>query len=189
MLEIAVCMQACWAPCMHHSVINSATDVPIYVTQSQPVMPTDCGSTFRPDKCSPVLICPCSVVSTGPSSLNARCSYIGLLFSWLLFAAGIIPALVNLLGTAYSVSERLEAAHALSSLASAGNATVASRIVDKGALPLLAAMLDCTELAARHSAVLCLAELVDHPELRVSSIGCNAIWVQLLCMHAHVARA
>ena len=81
-------------------------------------------------------------------------------------AAGAVPELVNLLAPAYSASERLEAAHALSSLAS-GNAEVAHIVVAHGAVLSLAALLDCTELAARHAAASCLAELVDQPDLRV----------------------
>ena len=86
----------------------------------------------------------------------------------MLLPAGVVPVLVNLLSPSFSACERLEAAHALCSLA-CGNAEVASSIVAKGAVPLLAGLLDCAELTARHAAALCLAELVEQAPLRVST--------------------
>ena len=76
----------------------------------------------------------------------------------LLCSIGVLPELVGLLAPSFSMSERLEAAHALSSITS-GSAAVASTVVELGAVAQLVALLSCPELAAQTAGAVCLAEL------------------------------
>lgn len=79
-----------------------------------------------------------------------------------------MPELVGLLAASFSAGERLEAAHAIGSLA-ASNTAVARTIVQAGAVPHLVALLSCPDLTAHTAAAVCLAELVQNaPGIQVS---------------------
>lgn len=83
--------------------------------------------------------------------------------------AGVLPELVGLLASTASMPERLEAAHALSSIA-AGNADVAHAVVELQPLPHLLALLMTPDLSAQSAAAMCLAELTEQCHMQVRNL-------------------
>ncbi|KAK9797019.1 hypothetical protein WJX73_007524 [Symbiochloris irregularis] len=98
-----------------------------------------------------------------------------------LMEAGVLPELVGLLAASFSTAERLEAAHALSSI-TAGNAEVAHAVVDLQPLPHLVALLTLPDLSAQTAAAMCLAELSEqcHMQEEIADSGILPKLVQLV---------
>lgn len=80
--------------------------------------------------------------------------------------AGVLPELVGLLASTASTPERLEAAHALSSIA-AGNPDVAHAVLELQPMPHLVALLLTPDLSSQTAAALCLAELTEQCHMQV----------------------